>query len=157
MARKRHKKKKKSSSALQSLMQSMEMEEDFKNHEIVVNPQGGDKISAAIIELIKPHQDMGDTLSAYEKLIATSCMAWNTANLPPSDENRHIQDFIKRLPDMTVSVRFDMTAFIKELIERKKLLFPNDPRVIVRYKVTETNDEYNLAVVAMVPKEVEDG
>lgn len=151
MPRKRHKKK---SASLQRLMQEMQRETETKVHKVLVNPPGEMKMSDAIGELIKPYSELGDTLPAYKNLVSIACVAWNIANLPQEKRFSEIQEALNNLPDMTGELRLDMTGFMAELIARKELLFPDNRRFIVNFKVTETKNDYNLAIASTLPSDV---
>jgi hypothetical protein len=149
MPRKRHKKKK--SSTLQDLMQEMQANKGLKGFKTLINPPGEIKMSDAITELLKPYSDLGDDLSSHTNLVALACVAWNIANMPEKERFREIQHALNQLPDTDSELRMDMTGFMAELIERKELLFPDNQRYIVDFKVTEAKKDYHIAIASTLP------
>ena len=154
MARKRHIQKK-ASPTLQSLMDEVQAEEELKDHKTLINPHGEVKMSDVIAELVRPYSEDATTLNAYTNLIALACIAWNSANLPKRKQKKSIQDGLRSLPNMSGDLRLEMSAFLMELIERKELLFPENHRMIVNFKVTETKKHFNVAIVSTLSIEHE--
>ena len=142
--RKRHKK----ISPLQDMMAKMREDEDFKNSKVVINPQGEVKMSEVITTLIQPYSELATTLPAYQNLVTIACIAWNTANLPKGEWAKTIGEAISTLPGIDEEARVDMMGFIKALIQRKELLFPDNKRIIVNFKVTETKNKYYVAIAS---------
>ena len=142
--RKRHKK----ISPLQDMMAKMRADENFKKSKVVINPQGEVKMSEVITTLLEPYRDMATTLAAYQNLVAVACIAWNTANMPKGEYAQKIGEAISALPGMDGETRVDMMNFMMELIQRKELLFPDNKRIIVNFKVTETRNNYHIAIAS---------
>ena len=154
MVRKRHIQKK-VSPTLQSLMDEVQAEEELKDHKILINPRGEVKMSDVIAELVRPCSENVTSLDEYKDLIALACIAWNTANLPKQKQKKSIRDGLQTLPDLPEDLLQDTSALIMELIKRKKLLFPDNHRMIINFRVTETKEHFNIAIASTLPIEHE--
>lgn len=129
-------------------MNEMQKDGDLQNQKVVINPQGEAKMSATINELIAPYREMATNRTAYYNLVATACIAWNTANLPQDEWLVNISEAMNALPNLTDDTRPEMTRFILELIQRKLMLFPENRRIIVNFKLTESKDNYHLGIAS---------
>ena len=149
-AKKRHQKK---SKAIESLMADVQKSDKFKNYEIVDPVEGMVKMSDAIDELLKPYEHQAETMEAYEKLLAVGCMAWNAANMSESKQDAAVHEFLRGLPGISEKSEVDMIVFMKSLVERKVLLYPNDKRMVIKYKVTENKNDFDLTIAYTTSRE----
>ena len=135
-------------SALAALIESMRADSTFKRHKLVVSPPGEANMSEVVAELIDPYLKFADTYDAYQKLITTACIAWDMANLPEGEKLASINQIADTLSDLTVQDREDMTEIILELIRRKELLFPDNHRMIVNFEITESGNNFHVAIAS---------
>ncbi len=109
------------------------------------------KMSAVVTELIAPYRQMAINRASYTNLVASACIAWNTANLPEEEQLANISEALDELPNMADELRPEVTRLILELVKRKTALFPDNHRIIVDFKITETKDNYHLGIASTMP------
>jgi hypothetical protein len=138
----------KKGTALQSMADQMRADGDLQNQQALVNPQGETKMSTIITELIEPYRHMATNRASYHNLVATACIAWNTANLPEDQWQANISEALDELPNVIEEMRSDVARLILELVKRKVTLFPDNQRMIVNFKITETTNNYHLGIAS---------
>ena len=108
------------------------------------------KMSAVIMEFIQPYIDDIETLEQYRSLVSIAVIAWNAAIIPLSQRAEMLLTFEEVIPgDSSVSFQ----KVMEEFIERKQAYFPDINRFIVRYEVTETEDDWHLAIASNMTEE----
>lgn len=151
-AKKRHQNRKsKQSESLQRMMGDLQKNGNFKDFKYVDRPEGMMKMSDAISEIMAPFMEFADTLESFKKLVVTACIAWNAANTSPPLREVKIRKAANAFTGMTFRDRQDFKAIIKELIRRKKLLYPDDKRLVVNYEVYEKKRDFHFQVAYMIP------
>jgi len=155
-AKKRHQKKKNGSKSHQPMMDKLQKNSDFQNHEMVERPEGMVKLSDAISEIIKPFEEFADSFEARKKLVTMACLAWNIELSPRPSRIWDINRALKNLSKMSPQDEQGFKAIINELINRKELLYPNDERLIADYELTESKKDFHLQIAyVMRPEERE--
>jgi hypothetical protein len=104
-------------------------------------------MSAVVWDFIDPYMEYATTYEALGKLIALAILAWN-ASMLPDDKAKAM---VERVVDSQPLSKFDremMIGTVEDLIERKKKHFAHYTADILDYKLTETEDEFRLAVVS---------
>jgi len=135
-------------SALPGLFEELRQDKKTEKFKLIANPEGEAKMSGLIAELIDPYLDDAKTLNAYKNLVATACIAWNSALLPEAKRPPEINKLIGELGAVPDELRQEMLAIILEMVERKLALFPDNHRQIVNFKVTETKQNYHIAIAS---------
>ena len=120
----------------------------FKGPEL--NYDGPNKLSEAIKSLIRPYKDMASSYTAFSGLVAIACAAWNASLVEEPERDEMVKKAANLFKDKTdAKGLLEFNQFFYELIERKLLLFPNDWRYVVNFKVTETKSTFNIFVVSL--------
>jgi hypothetical protein len=97
-------------------------------------------------------------------------LAWNIANQPKDSRHEALLGFIKSMPEFKEKLETDVNQFmankdpqaepptsivmlqiVSTLIQRKDELYPNDDRVVMDFKVTETPTDRHLSVSSIIP------
>lgn len=126
---------------------------------------GGNKLSAALIELCEPFEPENLSAKEFEKLIALAAVAWNIAVLPKEERLEKLTAFIETMPNMKEELKSEidtvlhdnskdtdfapattMLHFIGAMIQRKDELFPNDIRLVLNYNVKDCPEGPHLSV-----------
>ena len=119
----------------------------LKDQEILYEPEGFEKTSAMVLELIEPYMEYPAGRENFEALIRLAIMAWNISMLPDGG----LQVIIDKVAEDTpVFEREGIADLLEEVMERKRKLFPYNTRIISGHELTETEDGYNLAVASSV-------
>ncbi len=111
------------------------------------------KVSAMVIEVMRPYHDMADTLTAFHNLVILGIIAWNASLLSGPDRTRFVEETISTLPIPKKVRDKEIRRMIDTMIRRKETLFPRQRYWIVDFEVYETEDEYRLSVVSLPMKD----
>ena len=149
MSRKR--KKKAVSPILRDLADQVTAE--GKIEKFLFNPKGEISMSDAISKLIEPYKQDAPDYNSFTNLVTFACIAWNTSILPDEKREKALQEMLRVLPG-TLKDRRDLYMLLTELMERKRILFPNVSRMIVEHKVTEQGDTFHIAIASTMKKKV---
>lgn len=110
------------------------------------------KMSAVLIDFMEPYRDEVETLQQYKSLVGIAAFAWNAALLPPDKQVEAAQQVVET---MSVEIQAAGQDLFIELLERKQRHFAHFKRMIVHYEVTETRDDWHLAVAStLTPEEI---
>ncbi len=104
--------------------------------------------SELLMLLIKPYLGSAASLADFNSLVATACIAWNTALLPEVEWPKRIAKFVGEMPDMPEELRKALMLLIAALIDRKIDLFPNDTRLILKFSTSKKKGKFQIAVEA---------
>ena len=115
------------------------------------NPKGEISMSDAISQIIKPYVNDAPDYNSFNTLVTFACLAWNTSILPEEQRNEAIGKMVDVIPGK-MEDRFDTLALLAELMERKRKIFPNITRVIMEYKVTDTGNDFHIAIASTLEK-----
>jgi len=105
----------------------------------------GIKMSEVLEEFIAPYREIANTEEAFRKLLVTAVVAWNTALFPAQERQAHLEEILEAIPEQ---VREDGRAIINDLMVRKQRYFSEYKRTIIDYEVTDTGENYHLAVIS---------
>lgn len=136
------------SSILQKMMRQVQSKTGFTK--TMINPEGELSISDAISNIIAPYRDTAPDYQAFKKLVMVACAAWNASILPAQKREEMLADMRKAMPDQ--QSREDFTEIIKDLMKRKKKLYPHVDRMIVEFKVTDRGDDFHIAIASTLKK-----
>lgn len=127
----------------------------LKDQLILHEPEGFEKTSAMILELIEPYIELTADRESFEALVMFAIMAWNISMLPDGELQAMIDEVVEENPT-TKSGSEEIADFLGKLIERKHKLFAYNTRTISGYELAETKDGYNLSVVSSIgiPKDL---
>ena len=146
--RKRHKKP----DALPSLIDDLKRKAEFKDLKRAVNAQGEAKMSDAVTDLIRPYRDWATDLNSFRNLIMLACIAWNAANMPAMERPKALLEAVNRSPETAFEEMGELMNFLMELVRRKELLYPDNTRMVINFKVSETKDDFHVAIASTVEK-----
>jgi hypothetical protein len=148
---KRKRQSESSSSGIEALERQLQTNGLLRNGWRVATETDGPKLSAVLLELIKPYTKDARTREAYERLVAIAVISWNAALQEGEARRNYVQTFVNTIIDMAGEEwRKDTESTIKMLMQRKERHFAADMRFIVDYRLTETSEEYHLTVASLV-------
>ncbi len=101
------------------------------------------RLSERLVDLIAPYPEDELTADDYKTLIAAS--AWNLSLL---SEQERGEAFAQALPHAGARNRQEPGKLIAALMQRKQQLFPDDDRAIVHWEVSESDDQFHVAVAS---------
>ena len=124
----------------------------FAYQEIVVEPENAAKMSDLLEDFVEPYRDTADTKDDYQKLLTLGVMAWNAALLPAKEQQNMLQQLLDRLPHTSAEDKKVLTAFLRELLQRKRKYFSQNRRAILSIDLQDTSDGYYLSVASTLEK-----
>lgn len=103
------------------------------------------KLSAVILEFVKPLSERIDNDEMNKSMIQFGILVWNISLFPMEDREKQKDSIIKRLvKDKQIEDEFN--EIYDYLIFRKDTLFKNDRRFVVDYVITEHENNFNLTI-----------
>ena len=109
-----------------------------------------EKMSEILLKYAEPFIEAIDTdkKPEYEKAIQISIMLWNFAVMQEDPKSyKEVKKMLKPLmPDA------ESKSIVKHMLDRKRLMYPNNKRLIMNYEITETQDGFNLSVASTMPE-----
>lgn len=117
------------------------------DQEILYEPEGFEKTSAMVLELIEPYMERVSDREDLEALVTYAIVAWNASMLPDDELQTMIDKMIEKDPTRE-SAGKEAANLLGGLIERKRKSFPYNTRTISGYELVEAKDGYNLSVIS---------
>jgi hypothetical protein len=116
------------------------------------NPYG--KISASLLDLIDPYADDDLPLDTMRKLVGMGVVAWNIASTSNTldEAAAELDRFISDTPALGASAGTaaqDFRVAVMGLVQRKRLLFPQDKRLVVSYELSRERSGLELRAAAV--------
>jgi hypothetical protein len=151
MAKRRKRQSGSSNSGIDALKRQIQATGLLKDGWRVATDIDGPKLSAVLLEFIKPYKKDDPTREVYDKLITMAVVSWNAA-LQDGEER---QKYIHAMVDMIINItgeewRKEAESIIQMMIKRKERYFAEDNRHIVDFCLTETSQEYHLSVASFI-------
>ncbi len=101
-------------------------------------------MSQRLLTLLDPYRSLvvksEDTAS---KLVGLAVIAWNLSFMPDEEHQESYKALTEEIKDDPVAAE-GMRGIVKELIERKRLLYPDDERAILHHEVEMKGDELRI-------------
>ncbi|HLO88664.1 MAG TPA: hypothetical protein VK203_27145 [Nostocaceae cyanobacterium] len=124
---------------------------------MVIQPKGTEKMSDIMKRFVEPYEDTVDNLRDFRSLFSLAAIAWNAALMADSEQKEEIDILLEEsLQGKDAEVQQFTRQIIAELIARKKKHFSHIKRFIVDFDITETREQYHIAVVSTLLKELEE-
>jgi hypothetical protein len=138
-----------------------------------------EKMSGVVLEFLEPYRKFARDEAALEKLVALGVVAWNIALLPADEREAAVEKFavaafglgrrtwLGRLRDwfgsrggnansasdlVVTHEHRDFKATIREMIERKLGVYPDNHRFIVDYRLTCDDEDVQLFVLSTLER-----
>jgi len=111
----------------------------------------GRKMSEVILDFAEPLLESLDD-EKFESAIAFAAICWNLSFLPEQERQAQLNAMVDKLSKFDALLRIEMEDCAEILFERKRVLFANDKRIVVNYKVVEEKDEHRLLVMSTLAK-----
>ena len=110
------------------------------------------KISQVILDFAEPLlDDVDDEL--FENAINCAVACWNLSFLPEKKQQRQLRVMVNELGKSDPLARFEVEDCIRMLLERKRILFADEKRMVVNYKIVEEEDQHRLLVVSTLAED----
>lgn len=107
-------------------------------------------MSEVLLEFAEPYLDYDGGLESFRGGVGAAATAWNLSLLAREERGKFLDDMFRgRFPDIGADAREAMIVFIRELVLRKEMYYPDDTRFIVGYEAIETEDGFHLNVASL--------
>jgi len=110
-----------------------------------------DDLSDVLLKFCRPLLQEAQNLNGEDNAVGLGVFAWNAAFLT---RDRWIANLKRSLEQFSLSADAQETleGIVEEMIRQKKLMYPNDMRVITHYEVKIENNTIALTVESRVAK-----
>lgn len=115
------------------------------------------KISDAIIQIAREILDRAKNKSQRKTAIETACIAWNISIMAKDEES--LQNELNRLmSNISDDKQYqdDFTHIILSMVEKKKLLFPDETRLVADFEIVDTKNYFSVNVASALPTKMEE-
>ena len=110
------------------------------------------KMSEVILDFVEPLlDDIDDEL--FENAINCAVACWNLSFLPEKKQQRQLRAIVNELGKSDPMTRFEIEDCARMLLERKRIFFADEKRIVVNYKVVEEEDHHRLLVMSTLAKD----
>jgi len=116
-------------------------------------PVGHRKMSEVLLDFAQPLLDTVDDDIAFETAISFAAICWNASFLPEKEKHKMLLKIVDEIGKSDALTRLEVEDCAKMLLERKKDLFADDRRMILKYKVVEEGDNQRLLVMSTLAKD----
>lgn len=110
------------------------------------------KMSEVILDFAEPLLDAIDDDELFENAIGCAVVCWNLSFLTEKKQQRQVQAMVKKLDKSDLLTRFEAEDYVRMLLERKRIFFADEKRIVVNYKVVEEGDYQRLLVMSAFAK-----
>ncbi len=115
---------------------------------VLFEPRGEVKMSAVMLDFIKPYEQVWETEDELRKLVVVAIVAWNAAIAPDDKGEALVQSTMATFPP---EAQVDFLSIVVALVERKQRFFASNTRLIVDYNLTLTRDGPHLLIMSTLP------
>jgi hypothetical protein len=110
------------------------------------------KLSQVILDFAEPLlDDIDDEL--FENAIDCAVVCWNLSFLPEKKQRRQLRAMVNELGKSDLLTRLEAEDCTRMLLERKRIFFADEKRIVVNYKVVEEEDHHHLFVMSTFAKD----
>ena len=103
------------------------------------------KLSACLVELIKPYRSDRESQKEYERLVLLGTFAWNLPLLRAVEQSKLIAQVVDSFP---AADRRMASVLIHVLVRRRNDLFSSDRRMIVSFEVIARPGAFAVTVAS---------
>jgi hypothetical protein len=105
------------------------------------------KLSQRLIEIAEPYLDCGEDVNEYRKEMALASTAWNLSLLPPDSREEYVKNL--DLHTLAQEDRQLIAQHLRDLMQRKECLFPEDRRLVGSVDVLDEGDSFRVLAAGM--------
>lgn len=129
----------------------------FDPDKLEVQPDTGDKVAQAVLEIAQPVIDTVEDLDSVKSILGVTIELWNLLALPEPERKDFLVDLVNDmdLESRTLEFREGIWKDIDTLIDRREKLFGDDRRIIILFKLYLEADEIRFRVEGLgLPPEI---
>jgi len=111
------------------------------------------KMSEVILDFAEPLLDAIDDDELFENAINCAVACWNLSFLTEKKQQRQVRAMVNKLDKSHLLTRFEAEDCARMLLDRKRISFADEKRIVVNYKVVEEEDHHHLYVMSTLAKD----
>jgi hypothetical protein len=109
-------------------------------------------MSEVLLDFAEPLLDAIDDDELFENAINCAVACWNLSFLPGKKQQRQLRAIVNELGKSDPLTRHEFEDCTRMLLERKRIFFADEKRIVVNYKVVE-EDHHHLFVMSALAKD----
>jgi hypothetical protein len=111
------------------------------------------KMSEVILDFAEPLLDALDDDELFGKAIGCAVFCWNLSFLQEMKQQRQVRAMANELDKSVLLTRHEFEDYVRMLLERKRVFFANEKRIVVNYKIVEEENHHRLSVTSTFAKD----
>jgi len=111
------------------------------------------KMSEVILDFAEPLLDAIDDDELFENAIGCAVVCWNLSFLTEKKQQRQVRTIVNKLDKSDLLTRFEAEDCVRMLLERKRVFFADEKRIVINYKIVEEGDYQRLLVMSTFAKD----
>ena len=119
----------------------------FEDAEFVVNPEGEEKMSGALVDIMGEYAEFPDTQDEMDRVLLLAASAWNAALQDEAGVNQVLDDTLATI-NAGDEVLAEVEALFMQMVDAKKKLHPDNKRYIIDAKVVDRGDDFHISVIS---------
>lgn len=112
-----------------------------------------EKISGRLIELAGDLVGDDDEPEPWRAGIDLAAIAWNLSFLPREKREREMRELLDEIVEKADIDPDLLGVLLESLIERKRLLYPDDRRRVLKWEVRASRRRIHVLAVSILPSE----
>lgn len=111
------------------------------------------KMSEVILDFAEPLLDALDDDELFKNAIGCAVVCWNLSFLTEKRQQRQVRAIVNKLDKSALLTRFEAEDCVQMLLERKRILFADEKRIVISYEIVKEEDHYHLFVTSAFAKD----
>ena len=111
------------------------------------------KMSEVILDFAEPLLDALDDDELFGNAIGCAVVCWNLSFLQEKKQQRHVRAIINEIDRSALLTRFEAEDCVRMLLERKRILFADEKRIVISYNIVEEENHHRLLVTSTFAKD----
>jgi len=111
------------------------------------------KMSEVILDFAEPLLDALDDDELFKNAIGCAVVCWNLSFLTEMKKQRQVRAIVNEIDKSHLLTRFEAEDCVRMLLERKRILFADEKRIVINYKIVEEEDHHRLLVTSTFAKD----
>lgn len=109
------------------------------------------KLSTRIMEIAKPLTDNAVEADDFEMAVTLAVFCWNLALLPSDQQEQELRLLVRHMAKGSPKgFASEVEAWARMLLDRKRRLFGDDRRTVMKHTIEREENNLRLSVVAAI-------